>query len=208
MRLPLCIRLTGLMLLGGLVLCPSKVCGQASSAPSLSISNTLSFSVPISARQSIVFSTELMRVESLPKPLAEQLYARPAWRYKAVPLTVGFSYALTNPNRRIVPVVGVGVSAYFSQAKQLAAGPGSMTMLHSGEAFQEISPRLDYHKGLGVGYGVEATLGLRADLNRHFYALAQGRARYVDGLAFTAHDYDFRSKFTKIDFALGFGVKF
>ena len=207
MRLPLCIRLTGLMLLGGLVLCPSKVCGQSTSAPSLSISNTFSFSVPISARQSIVFSTELMREESLPTPFAEQLYARPAWRYKAVPLTVGYSYALTSPDRRIVPVVGFGVSAYFSSVTQRSS-PGAVAMRHSGEAFQEASSRLNYHKGIGFGYGVEATLGLRADLNRHLYALAQGRARYVDGLAFTAHDYDFRSTFTKIDFAIGFGVKF
>ena len=207
MRLPLCIRLTGFMLLGGLVLCPSKVCGQASSAASLSLSNTLSFSVPISARQSIVLSTEYMQAESFPKPLAEQLYVKPAWRYKAVPLTLGYSYALTDPNRRVVPVVGVGVSAYFGAAKQLDA-PGGMAMRHSGETFGETSPRLVYHKGFGVGYGVQATLGLRADVNRYLFVLAQGRARYVDGLAFTSNDYDFRSEFTKIDFAIGFGFKF
>ena len=207
MRLPLSIRLTGFMLLGGLVLCPSKVCGQVSSAASFSISNTLSFSIPISARQSIVLSTEYMQEGSIPKPLADQLYARPAWRYKAIPFTIGYSYALTDPSRRIVPVVGVGVSAYFGTVRQLDT-PGSMTMLHSGEAFQEASPRLTYNKGYGVGYGVQATLGLRADLNRHVYALAQGRARYVNGLAFSAQHYDFRSEFTKIDFAVGFGFKF
>lgn len=207
MRLPSCIRLIGCVLLGGLVLCPSKVCGQASSAATPSISNTLSFSVPLSARQSLVFSTEYMQVESFPKPLAEQLYVKPTWRYKAVPLTIGYSYALTDPTRRIVPVVGVGVSAYFGAAKQLDT-PGSMAMRHSGEAFEAASSRLVYHKGLGVGYGVQATLGLRADLNRHLYALAQGRARYVNGLAFTPHEYDFRSEFTKVDFAVGFGFKF
>lgn len=204
MRLPLCIRLTGFVLLGGLVLCPSKVCGQASS---LSLSHTLSLHIPVTARQSVVLSTEYMHVESLPDPLAEQLYAKPAWRYKAIPLTIGYSYALTDPDKRIVPVVGVGVSAYFGSAKQLDA-PGGLEMLHSGEAFSA-SPRLSYHQRLGVGYGAQATLGLRADLNRYLFVLAEGRARYVNGLAFTAHDaYDFRSEFTKIDFAVGFGFKF
>ena len=207
MRLPSCIRLMGCMLLGGLFLCPSKVCAQASPAASPSISNTISFSVPLSARQSIVFSTEYLRVESFPKPLAEQLYVKPAWRYKAVPITIGYSYALADPNRRIVPVVGVGVSAYFGSVKQLGA-PGSTTMRHSGETFETASPRLSYHQRLGVGYGAQVSLGLRADLNRHLYALAEGRARYVNGLAFTPNDYDFRSEFIKIDFAVGLGFKF
>ena len=80
-------------------------------------------------------------------------------------------------------------------------------MRHTGEAFTT-APRLEYHEQSGLGYGVQATLGIHAEVNRHVYLLAQGRARYVDGLALTANDYNFHSTFTRIDFALGFGFKF
>ena len=148
-----------------------------------------------------------MRLESIAKPFAEQLHVKPAWRYKGLPITVGYSYALTNPNRRIVPVVGVGVSCYLGSAKQLESYNTLPSMRHSGEDVST-SPRLEYHEQPGLGYGVQATLGVRADVNRHVYLLAQGRARYVDGLAFTPNDYNFHSQFTRIDFALGFGFKF
>ncbi len=39
--------------------------------------------------------------------------------------------------------------------------------------------------------------------------MAQGRARYVHGLAFTARsEKRFGTEFTNIDFSLGFGFKF
>ena len=207
MRLPLCIRLTGCVLLGGLFLCPSRVCGQTVSSTKSAVSKTISLNFPLSARQSFVVSTEYMRVESFPKPFAEQLYVKSAWRYKGVPITVGYTYALTNPNRRIVPVVGVGVSCYLGSVKQLESYSDAPSMLHSGEELSS-SLRLEYHERTGVGYGVHATLGLRADLNRYMFVLAQGRARYINGLAFTASDYDFRTEFSKVDFVIGFGFKF
>jgi hypothetical protein len=207
MRLPVCLRLTGCVLLGLLFLCPSRVCGQTISSTQSSIAKTFSLSIPLAERHAFVVSTEYMRVESLPKPFAEQLYVKPAWRYKGVPLTLGYAYALTNPDNRIVPVVGVGVSCYFGSAKQLASYSHEPAMLHSGEE-PASSPRLLFDERLGVGYGAEATLGLRADLNRSLFVLAQGRARYIHGLAFTSNDYDFHTAFAKIDFAIGFGFKF
>ena len=104
-------------------------------------------------------------------------------------------------------MVGVGVSCYLGSAKQLESYNSVPSMRHTGEAFTT-APRLEYHEQSGLGYGVQATLGIRADVNRHVYLLAQGRARYVDGLAFAANDYNFHSEFTKIDFAIGFGFKF
>lgn len=207
MRWPSCIRLIGCLLLGGLVACPSTAHGQVASRTSSAISKTFSLSVPLGGRHALVVSTEYMRASSFPKPLAEQLYVKPAWRYKGVPVTLGYSYALTNPDRRIVPVVGVGVSCYFGSAKQLASYSEVPFMLHSGQD-PSASPRFAYHQRAGVGYGVHATLGLRAELNRHLFVLAEGRARYVNGLAFTTSDYDFGTEFSRLDFALGFGFKF
>ena len=207
MRLPLCIRLTGCMLLGFIFLCPSKVCGQTVSSAKSTISKTFSLNFPLAERHTFVVSTEYMKVQSLPKPFAEQLYVKPAWNYTGVPITVGYSYALTNPNRRIVPVVGVGVSCYLGSVRQLESYSDAPSMLHSGEELSS-SPRLEYHDRTGVGYGAQATLGFRADVNRYMFLLAQGRARYVNGLAFTINDYDFRAEFSKIDFVVGFGFKF
>ena len=207
MRLPACIRLFGCLLLGFLFLCPSRVCGQTVVNTSSSISKTFSLSFPLSERQSITVSTEYLRLQSLEAPFAEQLNVKPAWRYKALPITVGYSYALTNPNRRIVPVVGVGVSCYLGSAKQLESYNNAPSIRHTGETLSA-TPRFEYHEQSGLGYGVQATLGIRADVNRHVYLLAQGRARYVDGLAFTPNEYNFHSEFAKIDFAIGFGFKF
>ncbi len=207
MRLPVCIRLTGCLMLGVLFLCPSKVCGQTISKANSSISKTISLNFPLADRHSLTLSAEFIRMASLPESFAEQLDVKPAWRYKGAPITIGYSYALTNPDRRIVPVVGLGVSCYLGSAAQLESYSRVPGMLHSGEE-APTSPRLSYHESLGIGYGAQATLGLRADVNRSMFILAQGRALYVNGEAFTPHDYDFQTTFTKIDFAIGFGFKF
>ena len=207
MRLPLCIRLTGCVLLGFIFLCPSKVCGQTVSGAKSTISKTFSLNFSLAERHTLVVSTEYMKVQSLPKPFAEQLLVKPAWKYTGVPITVGYSYALTNPNRRIVPVVGVGVSCYLGSVRQLESYGSAPSMLHSGEELSS-SPRLEYHDRMGMGYGAQATLGFRADVNRYMFVLAQGRARYINGLAFTTNDYAFRTEFSKVDFVIGFGFKF
>ncbi len=207
MRLPLCIRLTGCLVLGFVFLCPSKVCGQTIVSTKSSISKTFSLNFALSARQSLVVSTEYMKVQSIPTPFAEQLLVKPAWGFTGVPITLGYSYALADPTRRIVPVVGVGVSCYLGSVRQLASYGDAPSMLHSGEELSSM-PRLEYHDHTGVGYGAQATLGFRADVNRYMFLLAEGRARYVNGLALTGTDYNFRTEFTKIDFVIGFGFKF
>ncbi|MFQ5569490.1 MAG: hypothetical protein ACE5G0_07430 [Rhodothermales bacterium] len=175
---------------------------------SSSVSKTLSFSFPLTQRQSIVLTTEYMRVESFPKSLANQFNGMPAWRYKAVPITVAYSYALTPPTRRLVPIVGVGVSLYLGSAKQLETYEEMDGMRHSAEDFSTQEPRFSFREHLGIGYGAQATLGLRANLNRHLFVQMQGRASYINGLGFTGGNVsDFRSEFAKLDFALGLGLK-
>ena len=147
-----------------------------------------------------------MRVESFPKALAQEFFAQPAWRYKAIPITLGYSYALTNPDRRIVPVVGVGVSLYFGSVKQLGYVDEMDTIRHSADVMVPSDAPLSFQHFLGVGYGAQATFGFRADLNRYLFIQAQGRARYINGLGFTSSDvHAYRSEFTKLDFAIGFG---
>lgn len=207
MRTPSPLCWTGCVLLGFFLLCPPKVCGQVAQSTSSSIARTFSLSFPVAPRHAVVVSAEYLNMESLPEPLAEQLYVKPAWRYKAIPITLGYSYALTDPNKRIVPVVGVGLSGYLGSVKQLDAYDAAPFMLHSGETLPH-SPRLAYHQKLGIGYGAQVSLGVRADLHRNLFVLVQSRARYVNSLAFTTTNYDFHARFTRVDFAVGFGFKF
>ena len=218
MRLALACFAAGFLGIG--LLYPCTALGQRASGPSLSttfrtsspspseyatsVSKTLSFDIPLDDRQSLKLSAEYVKATSLPKVYERQLNLKPSWKFKAVPLTIGYSYALTDPDHRLVPIVGVGLSYYLCRSKRLDAPA-------AGNLDEDImaSPRSmdpSFHEGIGMGYGAQATLGLRFDLNRHLFLTAQSRARYVDGFAFTPGS-DLGTEFTDVDFSLGFGFK-
>ena len=212
-------RLRRFLVLTGAVLCmaclPARA--QVADGPSLmtavrsaeissgvSISKTFSYHLPVAERQAVVLSAEYVRMTTLPGELRKQLPAKAAWKFRALPVSVGYTYALTDPDRRLVPIVGAGVSYYFCRSKQLQApGAGEELM---GVMTTDDGPSSAFHKQVGMGYGAYASLGLRLDLNRHLFMLAQSRARYVNGLAFSGYEGP-GSEFTSFDFALGFGFK-
>lgn len=189
--------------------CPCQAFAQAPSAASSSggssISKTFSFHLPVAERQSISVGTEMMKASSIPKDLAAVVQAKPAWDLKAVPITLGYSYELADPSTGVVPVVGVGVSYYFCEVKQhqMMDASGSMLYVSSPGTPDPIE------KERGMGYGVQATLGVRTDVAHNLFVQAQSRARYVNGFAFMGkHADDLRMEFTKIDVTLGLGYKF
>lgn len=195
-------------MLGCLFLIPSKVCAQSVLASSSSISKTLSFSFPLSSREAVTLSTEYLYVSSLPSAFAstftKQLGGKPTWRMKAVPVTVSYSYKLARPKKGITPVFGLGLSYYFSDTKQINASGEDVGLLYGREDLDH----LNVNSSWGMGYGAEATLGLHIDVTRHMFAQVQGRARYVNSLGFIGkRGADPRCEFTKLDFAIGFGVK-
>ena len=146
----------------------------------------------------------MMKSTSAPSDLAEQVQAKPAWDLKAVPLTFGYSYELADPSKGIVPVVGLGLSYYFCEVKKHELmDAGSMLYVSIPGTPDEVE------KERGMGYGVQATLGLRTDIARNLFIQAQSRARYINGFAFMGeHADDLGMEFTKIDVTLGFGYKF
>lgn len=193
------------------VLCPAAR-AQVSDGPSImtsvraselssgvSVSKTFSYHVPLDDRQALVLSAEHVRVTTLPGELGKQVHAKPTWKFTGLPLTAGYSYALTDPERRVVPIVGAGLSYYVCRSKQLA-------MPDADAALAAPAAGTSYRKALGMGYGAQATLGLRVELSRDLFMLAQGRARYVNGRAFSPGS-DLGAEFTHLDFALGFGFK-
>ena len=167
----------------------------------VSVSKTFSYQLPLDDRQAIVLSAEHVRVTTLPGEIGRQVNAKPTWKFTGLPLTVGYSYALTDPEQPVVPIIGAGVSYYVCRSK-LMAMPGAGDALATSAAADP-----SYRKGLGMGYGAQATLGLRVDVSRDLFVLAQGRARYVNGRAFSPGS-DLGAEFTHLDFALGFGFKF
>ncbi|HMB89351.1 MAG TPA: hypothetical protein VKP65_00800 [Rhodothermales bacterium] len=190
-------------------LCPCLTYAQASSSePSSSgssLSKTFSFHFPVAERQSISLGTEIMKTASIPKDLAEEVQAKPTWDLKAVPVTLGYSYELADPGKGIVPIVGVGVSYYFCEVKKHRSMDASGSMLYVSSPGTPDA----VEKERGMGYGFQATLGLRTEITRHIFVQAQSRTRYVNGFAFMGqHAEDLGMEFTKIDVTLGLGYTF
>lgn len=191
------------------LVCPRPATAQTTSSGSMpSLSKTLSFSFPLSERQAFFLSTEFVSVTSFPDAFARQIGTRPSWKFKGVPITFGYTHTLTSADRRIVPFVGVGLSYYLSEIRQLEAMGEAAGVYYSVQDFPSAASEY-FDTRLGMGYGAQAMLGLRADVNRYTYVSLQARARYVNGLGFTSgRSGDLGSEFTKLDFALGLGFKF
>ncbi len=215
----------GCLLLAPGLVCPRTArCQSAASGPSVSaavrtssslggndtgvsFSKSVSLTLPVTNRQAVVLSAEYVQATSFPKAFADELGVEPTWKFYAVPLTVGYQYALSDPGRRLVPVVGVGLSYYFCRARAIA-GPDEPFSLND-DAMASPVPHPSVDKHFGMGYGAQATLGLRADLSRSLFVLAQGRARYVNGFALTGGPASsLGTTFTNVDFSLGVGFKF
>lgn len=176
---------------------------SSSASTGLSVSKALQVEVPLSSRQAIFVRGEYLRTSSFPSALTKDLTGKQSWRLKAVPITIGYTRYLANPDRRIVPVLGFGASYYFCRIKKVSGAEGPVF----NAAALPLSTSIPYQERYGMGYGAEATLGLNIDLNRYMFASVQGRSRYVHGLAFVEGD-DLDSRFTNFDFSVGFGFKF
>lgn len=174
-----------------------------------------SLQFPITRRQSISFGTGYIRFTSVPEDLLADDAAvsiKPAWRFKAVPITLSYAYTLTDPARRWVPVVRAGVAYYMSSMKRaLADGNLPTDRMAPIRAHEAIAPvgRASFTEKLGLGYGVHASIGIRANVDRSMYVLAEQRICYVQGLAFTPnHNLGIDANFLRLDFNLGLGFRF
>jgi hypothetical protein len=171
--------------------------GAARAPRVASVSKLLSFHFPLSSRQAITVGTEVVSLSSFyVKTLGTE--SKPDWKFKGLPITLGYEYTLTDPGRRFVPVVGAGISYYVFSLRQ--RDPSVMP--------EDVA--LDSSAGLvnraGMGLGFQATLGLRTHITRHLFVQAQGRYRYLNGLALTGGDVS-EEHFPMFDFAVGFGVR-
>lgn len=179
---------------------------RTSTSRGLTSSRSIATYFDAGPRQSFYVSAEYVRDTSFPDAIADQLRGKHTWKLKTLPFTFGYRRYLTGSDHRIRPVVSGGISYYFTRLKQLdTAEP--MGLVYSRAATPD-SPR-SFVKRYGMGFGAEATFGLQARLTHRTYVLAQGRGRFVDGLAFTHPEADAQhAEFAEIDFSLGLGFDF
>ena len=176
---------------------------------------SFSLQFPITRRQAISFGMGYMRFTSVPEDLLADdapLSIKPAWRFKAIPITLSYVYTLTDPSRRWVPIVQAGIAYYMSSMKRAfadsASPTGRVVPIRAHEAIAPVG-RASFTEKLGLGYGVHASVGVRAKIDRSLYVLAEQRVCYVRGLAFTPnHNLGIDASFLRLDFNLGLGFRF
>ena len=163
-----------------------------------SFSRIISLNYRLGERRSVGISTEFIKVASFYFEY-DGFEEQPEWKFKGVPITLKYEHVLADPTRRIVPVVGVGVSYYLTQIKtretnwEMVAGQSS-----------ELGPTVSTTSGMG--WGAQATCGIRARLLQGVFLELQGRYRMVNGLEIMGHESD-ASRFRVFDFALGIGFE-
>jgi len=162
------------------------------SASSARFSTVLAFTIPLAPHHALRLSTEYVRLTSFYVKMNGYKESSD-WKFAALPVTLGYEYYLAPDGHRLVPVVGVGVSAYFSRTKQLKSGRTS-----------DYSAK--YARSLGFGYGAEASFGVRARLGRSLFLLTQGRYRLVNGFGLYGSNRR-GARFPLLDFSVGFGFK-
>jgi outer membrane protein W len=163
--------------------------GLSITSSTASYSRMVSLGWSVSRKRTAAISLEKMKVSSFSYKLEGGRSEKPDWYFRSIPITFSLSQDIGNPDWRITPVVGVGMSVYLSKTRS--------RIQNTDNAFE---------RHLGAGFGGQATFGLRTKVTDNTFVFSQARYRMIDGLAFSAHETDYR--FGLFDFAVGFGVDF
>ena len=163
---------------------------------------------PVGPRQWLHVGGGYVRVTSVPEDLIEDRSMQAPWRFKAVPVGLGYSYALRGEGERWVPTVTASVAYLFSSMKTMR--PLTAIPFAAEIPFRPAAGAAE--EELGMGFGAELALSIRADLDARFFVQLQHRLCYVNGLAFSSAAATTAAtasaSFLRLDFALGGGVRF
>ena len=115
------------------------------------------------------------------------------WKFKTIPLTLGYEYRTGFLKNKFEPVIGLGASLMFTELKAkdilmidantVITGPGG--------------------KRTGNGYGIEGSLGFHTRISDHWNTIWQARYRYSDGMYFSDDPGDIKIEFSGYDFSVG-----
>ena len=168
-------------------------------------SKAVTVSFPLRGRQAFNIRAEYFRTASLPK-LNEKIWDVEAdWKFRSVPITASYTYALPSTSEEIVPVVGAGVSAHFFKETRAAEYDAFQFLEAPGNL---VGDNLQLNDTFGLKYGAELSLGIRTQVTPHLFLMAQGRYRYINCSVQSYHN-GFNSGPVKVfDFSLDIGFGF
>jgi outer membrane protein W len=147
---------------------------------------SLSFHYKLNSNHSINIGTELIRsTASQSAPIATV-----DWKFRGIPITLGYEYSAFRFNDHFTPTLGAGISYFMSEV--------------------DAHDNLFNHtlKRYGNGYGVHVSLGLNSQLTQTLSMFSQARYRYSDGMAFTDSKGAIKVEFTGFDFSTGLSWSF
>lgn len=169
-------------------------------------SRTVSLSFPLAGGYHAINVTgEYVSMATVPKLYEKQLGILPEWKFRAVPVTVSYSYSLPALGGRLIPVAGAGVAAYlyqetnrqtFQVQSPISIEPaGPMPVRFSaqvgqgapapprGQVVSETSTTYHSRHSFGITYGGEAFVGVRTLVLDNLYVQTLWRYRYLRSYA-------------------------
>lgn len=170
-------------------------------------SRAVTLSFPLRGRHAINVRAEYFRTASIPK-LNEKVWdVKADWKFRSVPITASYTYALPSPTSRLVPLVGAGISAHIFKETH-ATGYGGNSLMPGALALSVVNSELNLRDTYGLKYGAELSFGLKTQITQHLFLLAQGRYRYINCSAQSAFTDYGRGAVNVFDFSLDVGFGF
>jgi hypothetical protein len=145
----------------------------------------LSVHYRLSPEHSLSLGTELLRSSA---SLTEE-FGTILWDFQGIPLTLGYEYTVWTSRETFSVSAGAGASYYFSKISASLHPP----LLPEGNAIERN----------GNGYGFHLSAALISNFSKSFGMIAQVRARYADGMAFSSENGDAKVEFTGCDASVG-----
>lgn len=168
-------------------------------------SKAITVSFPLRGPHAFNVRAEYFRTSSLPRTLERLHGIKADWKFRSVPVTASYTYALPSPTSWIFPVAGIGLSAHmYRQTEKIDPLTGQPFRKVFGESEDIASPFFADKTGLNVG--AEISLGLIMNLSENIFVMAQSRYRYV---ACSRHRYGYNyNALNVLDFSMDVGFQF
>ena len=112
------------------------------------------------------------------------------WKFRGIPITLGYEYKILDFNKGSALILGAGFSYFISKVT-------------AHDSYFNITLNRN-----GNGYGIQASVGLSAELTENIGMISQVRYRYSDGMAFTDKKGSIKVEFTGFDFSTGLSYSF
>ncbi len=162
----------------------------------INLYGSLAFYYDLSPKHALFVGTEYLRTNASCQSVIPNITeVNISWKFKATPIDLGYEYKFGPQTKSIHPILTLGVSYFISE------------VLAESYTVPEIYPPQEL-KRTGKGYGFFGVVGLHKQITESFYAIANFRARYADGMYFDDDPGAIDVEFTSVDVNLGIGWRF